>query len=111
MLIPSTSFDPRVLEFSTKTAEETPGSKVLPNLPFMGCAESRQELQSSESSSQPLLSSFSPDDDPILMPPRMGQPAHQSSQQPLAGSVQLSSQHERLILELLPFKDLRQFHE
>ncbi|KAK3903276.1 hypothetical protein C8A05DRAFT_32996 [Staphylotrichum tortipilum] len=41
----------------------------------------------------------------------MGQPAHQSSQQPLPGSVQLSSQHERLILELLPFKDLHQFHE
>ncbi|KAG7287068.1 hypothetical protein NEMBOFW57_006571 [Staphylotrichum longicolle] len=38
----------------------------------------------------------------------MGQPAQQ---QPLAGAVQLCSQHERLILELLPFKEVRQFHE
>ncbi len=71
---------------------------------FMGCAESRQE-----SSSQPLLSSFTSDDDESgspSMPPRMGQPA-----QPLTGVVPLSSQHERLMLELLPFKDLRQFHE
>ncbi len=69
----------------------------------MGCAESRQE-----SSSQPLLSSFIQDDESgsPSMPPRMGQPA-----QPLTGTVQLSSQHERLMLELLPFKDLRQFHE
>jgi hypothetical protein len=29
----------------------------------------------------------------------------------VAGAVHLSAQHERLILELLPFKDLRQFHE
>jgi len=37
----------------------------------------------------------------------MGQPQHQS----IGGPVQLSTQHERLILELLPFKDLSQFHE
>ena len=69
----------------------------------MGCAESRQE-----SSSQPLLSSFIQDDqsESPPMPPRMGQPA-----QPLTGVVPLSSQHERLMLELLPFKDLGQFHE
>ena len=71
----------------------------------MGCAESRQE-----SSSQPLLSSFTRDEDDQSelppMPPRMGQPAP-----PLTGVVPLASQHERLMLELLPFKDLRQFHE
>ncbi|KAK4125958.1 hypothetical protein N657DRAFT_642716 [Parathielavia appendiculata] len=39
----------------------------------------------------------------------MGQP--QPAQQPLAGAAHLSAQHERLILELLPFKELRQFHE
>ncbi|KAH6855762.1 hypothetical protein B0I37DRAFT_350906 [Chaetomium sp. MPI-CAGE-AT-0009] len=27
------------------------------------------------------------------------------------GTVQLASQHERLILELLPFQDIRQFHD
>jgi hypothetical protein len=70
----------------------------------MGCADSKEE-----SSSQPLLSTFPLDDDLIPMPPRMGQP--QLAQQPLAGAVHLSAQHERLILELLPFKDLRQFHE
>lgn len=73
----------------------------------MGCAESRQE-----SSSQPLLSNFTQvdgaDAESVPMPPRMGQPAQQ---QPLAGAVQLCSQHERLILELLPFKEVRQFHE
>jgi len=71
----------------------------------MGCAESRQE-----SSSQPLLSSFTRDEDDQSelppMPPRMGQPAP-----PLTGVVPLASQHERLMLELLPFKDLREFHE
>ncbi|KAK4100291.1 hypothetical protein N658DRAFT_508015 [Parathielavia hyrcaniae] len=39
----------------------------------------------------------------------MGRP--QPAQQPPAGAVQVSTQHERLILELLPFKDLGQFHE
>lgn len=70
----------------------------------MGCAESREE-----SSSHPLLSAFNQENDSILMPVMMGQP--QASPSPLPGAVQLSSQHERLILELLPFKDLRQFHE
>ncbi|KAL2131263.1 hypothetical protein VTI74DRAFT_5318 [Chaetomium olivicolor] len=70
----------------------------------MGCSESREE-----SSSQPLLSTFDPKNDTISMPVRMGQP--QPAQPPVIGTVQLSSQHERLILELLPFKDVRQFHE
>ncbi|SPQ25217.1 3b8bad45-5dfc-499e-a157-fa039836b43d [Thermothielavioides terrestris] len=39
----------------------------------------------------------------------MGQP--QPAPQPLTGAAQLSAQHERLLLELLPFKDARQFHE
>lgn len=79
----------------------------------MGCAESRQE-----SSSQPFLPHFSDsgddDDDnreePTSIPSTMGQPP-QIARQPLNGAAQLSSQHERLILELLPFKDARQFHE
>ncbi|KAK4157333.1 hypothetical protein C8A00DRAFT_11798 [Chaetomidium leptoderma] len=40
----------------------------------------------------------------------MGQP--QPAQQPItSAAAQLSTQHERLILELLPFKDRRQFQE
>jgi hypothetical protein len=79
----------------------------------MGCAESKQEQ---EPNSQPLLlSNFKDDDDDgddrnvesILMPPSMGQPQAQTP----TGAPQLSTQHERLILELLPFKDARQFHE
>ena len=83
----------------------------------MGCAESKQEQeQEQELNSQPLLlSNFKDDDDDgddrnvesILMPPSMGQ----SQAQIPAGAPQLSTQHERLILELLPLKDARQFHE
>jgi len=65
----------------------------------MGCAESREELNS-----QPLLSSFPEEDDTILLPLTMGR----SSQ---SGAAQLSSQHERLLVELLPVKDRRQFHQ
>jgi len=68
----------------------------------MGCAESRVQ-----SSSQPLLSDFDSRESSTSMPLRMGQPQNQASGPP----VQLSTQHERLILELLPFKDVRQFHE
>lgn len=71
----------------------------------MGCHESKQK---SGSTSDPLLSDYTPNDDTyISMSSRMGQPPAQVP----AGSVQLASQHERLILELLPFKDIRQFHE
>jgi hypothetical protein len=34
----------------------------------------------------------------------MGQPSQ-------AGAAQLSSQHERLLVELLPVQDISQFHE
>lgn len=76
----------------------------------MGCAESKQDTNF-----PPLLPlSFSNDDDDddaditefILMQPRMGQP-----QAPPAATPQLSTQHERLIVELLSFKDIRQLQE
>ncbi|KAK1836902.1 hypothetical protein QBC39DRAFT_387805 [Podospora conica] len=43
----------------------------------------------------------------------MGQPPQQQQQHgiPLAGSSRLAQQHERLILELLPFKSADQFQE
>ena len=42
---------------------------------------------------------------------RMGHPPQQPIYSPAASSSSLSTQHERLILELLPFKDARQFQE
>lgn len=72
----------------------------------MGCAESRPEA-----ASQPLLSdsdtrAFTSHSMPVLS--RMGQPPSQNNP---GDPVLLSTQHERLILELLPFKEVRQFHE
>jgi hypothetical protein len=73
----------------------------------MGCAESRP-ASGSKPSSQPLLSTpFQDDDDAFSLPLTMGQQPPPSA----SGTVQLASQHERLILELLPFQDIRQFHE
>lgn len=76
----------------------------------MGCAESREQSGPRGPSSQPLLSGLprNDDDDDELF--TMGQP-RPTQPPPLTGPAQLSSQHERLILELLPFKELRQFHE
>lgn len=73
----------------------------------MGCAESKeQEL----SNSQPLLSTFPAEElTNTSFVLNMGQP--QLSQPFQAGPSPLSSQHERLLLELLPFKDRAQFHE
>lgn len=68
----------------------------------MGCAESRQEL-----SSQSLRSALDDVELPEPPSPAMGSPPLQFP----TASVQLSSQHERLILDLLPFKDIRQFYE
>ncbi|KAL1841998.1 hypothetical protein VTJ49DRAFT_6241 [Mycothermus thermophilus] len=69
----------------------------------MGCAESKPQ---ESASSQPLLSTFPADLDLTTCTSfPMGHPFQ------AAGPSQLSSQHERLILELLPFKDSRQFHE
>ncbi len=76
----------------------------------MGCAESREAAISA--ANEPLLSAFSPDQEgptePIPLPTRMGNPQPYA---PVTGLSQISTQHERLILELLPFKDARQFHE
>jgi hypothetical protein len=74
----------------------------------MGCAESREQSGPRGQSSQPLLSGLPHNDDDELF--TMGQP-QPTRPPPLTGPAQLSSQHERLILELLPFKELRQFHE
>ena len=68
----------------------------------MGCAESRQEFVA-----QPLPSDFDAPDNSMPLASGMGQP--QASVQ--LGFASLSTQHERLILELLPFKEARQFHE
>jgi hypothetical protein len=75
----------------------------------MGCAESREQSGPQGPSSQPLLSILpsSDDDNELCM---MGQPQLTPQRAP-GGPSQLSSQHERLILELLPFKELGQFHE
>lgn len=75
----------------------------------MGCAESKQE-----SKSQPLLLSTYRDDNDDLYTPmlhEMGQPQPQPQTGAGSGAGHLSSQYERLLLELLPFKDSRQFHE
>lgn len=73
----------------------------------MGCAESRPQSVS-KGNSQPLLSTFRDDDDDAYsLALTMGQPPPPSA----SGAVRLASQHERLILELLPFQDIRQFHE
>ncbi|KAK0714891.1 hypothetical protein B0H67DRAFT_579398 [Lasiosphaeris hirsuta] len=71
----------------------------------MGCNESREDIEPQET----LLpaSEGQPDDYSIPMSPRMGQ----SKPLTQAAAAQISSQHERLILELLPVKDARQFHE
>ncbi|KAK3319323.1 hypothetical protein B0H66DRAFT_533825 [Apodospora peruviana] len=80
----------------------------------MGCAESREEDPDSER----LLSSFQPAAHDYSLPcsvPRMGQPSSQPEPfRPAPGPImpsQLASQHERLLLELLPFHDSRRFHE
>lgn len=76
----------------------------------MGCVESKEE----EPASEHLLSSF-----PIVEPSSsvsvaMGQPPPQPqfrAVQPLVVGSQFSSQHERLLLELLPFTETTQFRE
>jgi hypothetical protein len=77
----------------------------------MGCAESREQSGPQGPSSHPLLSTLprdeNNDDTQFLM---MGQPPL-APQRALGGPSKLSSQHERLILELLPFKEPAQFHE
>ena len=75
----------------------------------MGCAESREQSGPQGPSSQLLLSTLPHDDDPELL--MMGQPPLAQQQRAPGGPVKLSSQHERLILELLPFKEPAQFHE
>lgn len=74
----------------------------------MGCADSRPESVSKRSS-QPLLSGNfrDDDDDAFSLPLTMGQQPPPSA----SGTVRLASQHERLILELLPFQDIRQFQD
>ena len=70
----------------------------------MGCAESRETTVS-----EPFLSNFDgQDSESMPMPVRMGQPPIPV---PSGAHPLLSTQHERLILELLPLKDIRQFHE
>lgn len=89
----------------------------------MGCAESREETPAA-SSSRPFLDDYRGDqhdvyDDsqdgpfrPVPVSSTMGQPPQQQQHGiPLAGSSRLAQQHERLILELLPFKSADQFQE
>jgi hypothetical protein len=89
----------------------------------MGCAESREETPAA-SSSRPFLDDYQSDQNdayndspgapsrPIHLSSAMGQPPQQLQHRiPLAGSSRLAQQHERLILELLPFKNPDQFQE
>ncbi|KAM7203491.1 hypothetical protein V8F33_002111 [Rhypophila sp. PSN 637] len=76
----------------------------------MGCVESKEE---EELASEHLLSSF-PITEPSTSTADMGQPPPQPQYravQPLVVSPQFSSQHERLLLELLPFKETAAFRE
>jgi len=92
----------------------------------MGCAESREETPAA-SSSRPFLADYHSDQNdayndspdtpsrPVPLSSAMGQPPQQLQQLqhriPLAGSSRLAQQHERLILELLPFNNPDQFQE
>ncbi|KAM7199880.1 hypothetical protein V8F20_005529 [Naviculisporaceae sp. PSN 640] len=76
----------------------------------MGCVESKEE----EHASEHLLSSFPIVEPSSSAPVTMGQPPPQPQYravQPLVVSSQFSSQHERLLLELLPFQEATQFRE
>lgn len=77
----------------------------------MGCVESKEE----EPTSEHLLSSFPITEDSFsAATSSMGQPPPQPQfkpLQPLVVGPQFSSQHERLLLELLPFKEAAQFRE
>ncbi|KAH8900029.1 hypothetical protein GQ53DRAFT_206959 [Thozetella sp. PMI_491] len=73
----------------------------------MGCENSR------EAPYEPLPQAVPLYRDELATPmTAMGNPAQQNSFTSTMGSTSsLSTQHERLILELLPLKDTRQFHE
>ena len=87
----------------------------------MGCNESKEE--ETTAASQPFLDGYQRDqfdqhhdsidspNRPIPLSPTMGQPSQLDQGIPLGGSSRLAQQHERLILELLPFKDANQFQE
>lgn len=81
---------------------------------LMGCAESREETPAA-SSSRPFLDDYRSrqhDAYDHSISATMGQPPQQQQHGiPLAGSSRLAQQHERLILELLPFKNADQFQE
>jgi len=73
----------------------------------MGCVESREHA--GPPASEPLLSAYNTQDSALPMSSSMGQPQQQAPL-PISGSA-LPSQHVRLILERLPFKDAEQFHD